>query len=169
MERIYKVVEVSKALGIGESTLRKWMAALQDAGYPWIVDENGWRKITESDLVSLRKFQEALASGYTMEGAAKEIAENYSPQERTANPLTRTSIERAAMERLDRLEEQLAALVEVNRELLRELKERDNERDRVLMETLRMMQETRQQIAATTEEAPAKKRRGGLFGWLRKS
>jgi DNA-binding transcriptional MerR regulator len=150
MERIYKVVEVSKALGIGESTLRKWMAALQAAGYPWATDANGWRKITESDLISLRQFQDALASGFSIEDAAREIAENYSPQDRAGSPLARTAIEQAAIERLDRLEEHLAALVEVNKELVREL---------------RMMQETRQQIAATSE----KKRRGGLFWWLRKS
>lgn len=142
MERVYKVDDVAKSLDIGSSTLRKWMAALQDAGYPWALDEHGWRQILERDLISLRKMQECLASGMTMEQTVREIVENYRPNTREGNSVTREGASN----------EELLEIVKYIVQEIRDMKEKDRERDKLLLEAMRMLKETKE-LAAATEES----------------
>ena len=142
LERVYKVDDVAKNLDIGSSTLRKWMAALQDAGYPWTLDEHGWRMIMEQDLISLRKMQECLASGMGMEQAAREIVDNYRPNRREGTSLARE----------EGSNEELVEVVKYLVQEIRDMKEKDRERDKLLLEAIRLLQETKQLAAAAEEK-----------------
>lgn len=62
---IYSSSDVSKNLGIQESTIRKYALLLEEHGYKWYKNEHGTRGFFDKDLIVLRKLIE-LKSGPDM-------------------------------------------------------------------------------------------------------
>ncbi|MCM3034323.1 hypothetical protein M3600_28405, partial [Niallia sp. MER 6] len=56
-EKAYSTKDLSLALAIGDSTLRKWCLALEKNGYSFIRNEQKNRVFIESDIVILKHFQ----------------------------------------------------------------------------------------------------------------
>ncbi|AWG44301.1 hypothetical protein BEH_26305 (plasmid) [Priestia filamentosa] len=71
-EKAYWTKEVAERLNIGQSTLRKWCAALEENGYQFTKGQRGVRAFLESDIEVLGKMKVVLNEiGTTLEEAVK--------------------------------------------------------------------------------------------------
>jgi DNA-binding transcriptional MerR regulator len=131
-------VDVSKQLGIGESTLRKWCIELEDNGYTFAKGAKGKRAFTDHDLAALLYFKNLTrAKNHTMKQAAIAVVEKYSKKgenEITTNtPLEsiRSSLEKMIKDLLEHAKRQ----EEFNKSLLERL-DRQNKYIKEILETL---------------------------------
>jgi len=81
-QKAYWNHEVSKILGIGESTLRKWCLALEKNGYTFIRGTKDSRAFTQHDLNATTYFKDLTkVKRYTIDQAAKLVVEKYGERE----------------------------------------------------------------------------------------
>ncbi|MCM3593636.1 MerR family transcriptional regulator [Brevibacillus borstelensis] len=159
-ERTYWANDVAETLGISTSALRKWSLRLEAEGYRFIRDEHDRRAYRESDLVALRKMKEFLGAKMSLENAAKTVSVMYSERSDTT-PVTSIvpTDERRSEERLQVLETKMDELIELNKQLVQQLHQRDEtDRERYARfdHLLSEVTETRRMLAAA-EEQPEKK------------
>lgn len=183
-EKAYTTKEISLALDIGTSTLRKWCLALEENGYEFLRTENQKRLFVERDLVALRYFQKLVqGENFSLENAAKvvtsrykgEASESRTPSVLPENEMKEQDFERSfersfdliqqLLEKAERQEQFNQELLRFNRELIQRLEEQQKyieeslkKRDELLMQSLKESMETRKMIAAAKEEDEKKKK-----------
>lgn len=167
-EKAYTTKDLSLALAIGDSTLRKWCLALEKNGYGFIRNEQKNRVFVESDIVILKHFQ-GLVKQHNMQldNASKLVIDRFgkgSFDTRTDVVLVEQEKEIAQSDNeiLNTLLEHIRMQEEFNKELLQRLDqqqkyidERLEKRDQKLIESLRENQEVKKtllQIATAQEE-----------------
>ncbi|MCR8636958.1 hypothetical protein [Paenibacillus radicis (ex Xue et al. 2023)] len=153
--------DIAAMIGIAESTVRKYAAALEDAGYPFTKDGDGEkapRIFTESDAMVMRHLKELREkSNLPVEQAAQLISAKHPKgtlQIAASNaiaPITDyntiiNAIHERHDKRFDALEEKINGINKFNEVLLERLDERDDV-IRVLQEALAVQKA----LAATTE------------------
>lgn len=172
--------DVSKNLGIGDSTLRKWCLALENEGYKFIKGQNDRRAFLDKDIINLRHFQKLVhEQRITMEDASKIIVSSINHQEGTTSVPTEQPIPpepknnfmtleqgNEIIERLHQQEQFNKALLEQLNKQQKYIEETLNKRDQHLMEALRESQETKKLIAAATEKIEQQQEKKNWFSSL---
>lgn len=167
MEKAYTSKEISTTLSIGDSTLRKWCLSLEKNGYHFTRNEQNRRVFLEKDIVVLKHFQTLVQeNNMPMDNAGNVIVsrfgnDSFESSTPTVTPQKENS-ERSIV-RSDEVIEKLMLHIErqdkFNNELLERLDkqqqyidERLGERDNALLQGVRELQETKQQLAASIED-----------------
>ncbi|MGD6879937.1 DUF3967 domain-containing protein [Bacillus infantis] len=159
--------DVCTLIGIKESTLRKYAGILKNAGYDFHVNDKGQRGYFEKDVIVLKRFLEVKENrDMTLEQAANAVISWV----KQSNMSLRVIEENEEKERYNDDIKALKETVQKQNELLEELMrkmdqqqryidQRLEERDRNLMESLRINQETKQQLLeiATARDEDRKK------------
>lgn len=165
--------EVANLLGVGGSTLRKWCLAIEAQCYYFGRTENQKRVFNEKDITVLKHFKHLVqVQNMSLENAAILVTSKYeSPSSVETNIDSNVTEGRSPIQvlntlvaRLERLEKANEALVEHNKmmlEIIQEqrtlLEERLNDRDQLLLQSLRESQEVKKLML---ESAEKQKRRG---------
>ena len=111
--------DVSDNLEIAASTLRKWSAMLEDAGYPFKKNDKGQRLYYEKDIVALRHLKRLTQDeGMSLENAVNEVVKRVKETEEIAQELDVPSDMTRYDNKLDQLIERLEM---VNRQLIEKL------------------------------------------------
>lgn len=153
IEKAYWTHETAKYLDIGESTLRKWCIELEKNGYTFVKGAMDSRAFTDNDLTALTYFKQLYkVKKHTKEQAAKAVIEKFSNEgvnERTTpvpmeNDRSYENLEKMVKNLLEHTKKQ----EEFNKALLKRLdnqeryiKESLENRDKLLLETIRESQE----------------------------
>ncbi|KAB2488220.1 DUF3967 domain-containing protein [Priestia endophytica] len=167
-EKAYWTKEVAERLNIGQSTLRKWCAALEENGYQFTKGQRGVRAFLESDIEVLGKMKVVLNEiGTTLEEAVNiALDERESAPAHVAPSPEGVSIEQendrapVAMSPeilnvlLENYKEDLLSVVrEEIRETLKNQEERALERERISEERAKEREEKRDEnLAAVLRE-----------------
>ena len=123
MEQAYFSSEVAKSLGVGASTLRKYSSALEAAGYRFDRGLNNSRVFYQKDIITVQRLLKLIQEQNMTLEAAVELAMKMEP-EKKEEPVksVQTPVESHELyERIARLEQQQETLIEVNKELVKEL------------------------------------------------
>lgn len=169
-DKRYGTKDLACMLGVEAVTIRKYAGALEKAGY--IVDRSGndRRQYSEKDAMVFRQLK-ALRDRNAMnvETAAMVVASKHLQASETV-ALSVHSEENALQmryeKRFDELGTKVDKLMDINMNLLTRLEQREeweSKRDRQLMDMLREIRETKQQLAASQEE---RKRSSWLHRWF---
>ncbi|MGR5864883.1 DUF3967 domain-containing protein [Bacillus cereus] len=152
MEKAYWNHEVAEHLQMGNSTLRRWCLELEKQGYIFSKGEQESRAFTKRDVLILEKIKELQSKGEKLECAIKQVLSGqeqvlFTPQSTLRSVDMDWQTERA------QLKQEL--LVEIKRELFRSeqrIFHRLEDRDQLLMQYVREMQETKKVMAATLQK-----------------
>lgn len=152
MEKAYWNHEVAQRLNMGKSTLRRWCLELEKQGYVFSKGEQDSRAFLEQDVLILEKMKQLQSQGKKLEDAIKQAL---SEHERV--PLTPQSAPRSLDIDLKMEREQLKKelLEEIKQELLsseQRIFQKLDERDQVLVQHIREIQETKKLMAAVQEK-----------------
>ena len=123
MEQAYFSSEVAKSLGVGASTLRKYSSALEAAGYRFDRGINNSRVFYQKDIITVQRLLKLIQEQNLPLEAAIELAMKTEPdthieQKQAEQPKAESN---ELSERIARLEEQQETLIQVNKELVKEL------------------------------------------------
>ncbi|MGG1215875.1 DUF3967 domain-containing protein [Priestia endophytica] len=167
-EKAYWTKEVAERLNIGQSTLRKWCAALEENGYRFTKGQRGVRAFLESDIEVLGKMKVVLNEiGTTLEEAVKIALDERedAPAHVAPSPegvTTEQESDRAPVAMstevlnvlLENYKEDLLSVVrEELRETLKKQEERALERERISEERAKEREEKRDEnLAAVLRE-----------------
>lgn len=167
--------EVSSLLGIKESTLRKYALILKDAGYHFYVNEKGQRWYYNRDVIAFKKLIQIKQSpDMTLEQAANAVVSWYEQ----SNVSLSITHEKPKEDRYNDDIKELKETIDKQNKLIYDLMikmdqqqkyidQRLEERDKILLESIRYSQEERKailQIAAAQEEQQKKGFLSRLFG-----
>ncbi|MGF9859886.1 DUF3967 domain-containing protein [Priestia endophytica] len=168
-ERAFGTKEVSEMLNVGDSTLRKWCIALEKEGYTFTKGVRNSRAFIKKDIVVLEDIKLLLQeSGMNLESTVKvtlakhhreNMIENDSDNgERTPlvlqengskisdNPsIEYLKVQEQLLERVERIERS-------HEERLKNIEEKLDYRNKLLLETLQEIQDTKKIIAVTKEK-----------------
>ena len=152
MEKAYWNNEVAERLGMGKSTLRRWCLELEKQGYTFTKGEQDSRAFLEQDVLLLEKIKKLQSEGSKLENAIKQVL-----SEKEQVPLTPVNTPRSPELDFSTEREQLKQelLQEIKQELLgteQRILGRLEERDQLLMQYVREVQETKRLVAATEEK-----------------
>lgn len=164
-EIIYNPADVAKQLNIKESTLRKYSLLLEKYGYEFHKNERGQRGYYDSDIIVLRRMMEFKNGGMTLEKASLSVATWAKRGNVTHGDTALQRYDKRYMGDIDELKKLIhkqGEMIEKQNELIKQLAERldrqqeyierrMNERDRLLLQTLRETQETQKQLAAASK------------------
>jgi DNA-binding transcriptional MerR regulator len=154
--------DIAAMIGIAESTVRKYAAALEDAGYPFLKDgagEKAARIFTESDAMVIRHLKELREkTNIPVEQAAQLVASKHpkgmtqtmsfnAMAEKTDYDTVISAVNERHEERYTLLEEKMDSLMELNKALL----DRLDKRDAVIHELAETLN-TQKAIAAAGED-----------------
>ena len=168
-QAVFGSSDVADVLGIQESTLRKYCLLLEKCGYEFLKNEVGHRAFFDNDLIVLKKMIKLKNDGdMTLEEAVKSVVAWNKGNDITVSDME----EKRYIARYNDLLEEFKTFqqqqMEFNRELIAEVRnqreyinERLEERDRLLVESMRQTLETRKEIAAAEKE---KKKKWWRFG-----
>lgn len=161
--------DIAAMIGIAESTVRKYAAALEEAGYPFSKDgtgEKAARIFTEPDAMVMRHLKELREkTNIPVDQAAQLIASKHpkgmtqvAAFDATASKIDYNTLINAINERHDEryttLEDKVDSLMELNKKLL----ERLDQRDAVIGELVESLN-TQKAIANTGEDLKEERER----------
>lgn len=168
-ERAYKTSEIATMIGIAVPTVRKYAQSLESKGYTFLrgqaTGQHQARLFIEKDVMALRYLKDIREkSNITVEQATNIVAERFN--EKAIPPIRSSDIQHS--EQSDKQYSELKELVHKQNELIKGLAERLDqqqeyitnsikERDRVLMQSLKEIMESKKQIATAETEAEKKK------------
>ncbi|WP_338752816.1 hypothetical protein [Bacillus sp. FJAT-52991] len=122
MEQAYFSSEVAKSLGVGASTLRKYSLALEAAGYYFDRGINNSRVFYQKDIIAMQRVFKAVQDQNMSLDAAVELAvkqqKEIVPTQTNDKP---TIHDEPLSTRIAKLEEQQQTLIDVNKQLVKEL------------------------------------------------
>jgi hypothetical protein len=180
-EKAYSPKEISLTLDIGDSSLRKWCLALEKEGYQFIRNDKKNRIFVEGDLVVLRHFQQLVKQhNMQLENAAKLVVDRFGKGAFEVStgivPAdNERDLSRSQTEMMETLLKHIRTQEEFNHQLLKRLdeqqtyiQERLEQRDRVLLESIRESQEVKQQLLQIATAQEEKKKRKGIFRFFSK-
>ena len=160
VQAVFGSSDVADVLQIQESTLRKYCLLLEKSGYEFLKNEHGHRAFFDDDLIVLRKMIAFKNDAdMTLEEATKSVV-----AWKKGNDITvRDTEEMRYIARYNDLLGEFKTFqqqqMEFNKELIQEIRSqreyienRLEERDRLLMQSIRETLEVRKEIAATSEK-----------------
>ncbi|UOE62902.1 DUF3967 domain-containing protein [Priestia filamentosa] len=165
--KVYSAKEVSVLLGIQNTTVRKYSQLLEKAGYHIHKNELGHRGFFDKDVIVLRKIIELTKRpDMSLENAINVVVSTDAGSDISKCDMQKSMTYQEILEDNQRLlkkfEDFKNQQLEFNKELLQQLKKRDDyiatkleQRDQSLMNTIREMHDT-QKLIATTKQ-PSKK------------
>jgi hypothetical protein len=173
-EKVYWSNEIADHLNIQTSTLRKWCLILEEKGYDFHRNENDRRGFFETDLNALVEYKKLTKKkNISLEHAAQIIVKKFKSEPAVKEKVNAAGYEspsRKLEDKIEQLTEHVMRQDEFNRELLNQLKLQQEfisntlkERDKVLIEAIRDLQETKKLESATKEEEPKKSFWNRLF------
>ena len=157
-EQAFWSSEVAKMLGVQDVTVRSWALRLEKSGYSFVRDSNGKRAYSERDISVLRFLQSKVQDKkLKLDDAARVTAERFQTdheqEEKGIMSIAITNQENAIETRYDALlrsHEALLTWMEETKntqqgllERLERQEQRQEERDRALMQTMRELMEQR--------------------------
>lgn len=170
-QAVYGSSDIADVLEIQESTLRKYCLLLEKNGYEFLKNEHGHRAFFDDDVIVLRKMISFKNSAdMTLEEAVKSVV-----AWKNGNVMSvRDTEEQRYIVRYNDLMEEFKVLksfqeqqMEFNKELIEEIRRQQEyienrleERDRLLVQSMRETLEARKEIAAAEKE----KRKWWYFG-----
>ena len=160
VQAVFGSSDVADVLQIQESTLRKYCLLLEKSGYEFLKNEHGHRAFFDDDLIVLRKmiaFKND--TDMTLEEAVKSVAAWKNGNDitvRDTEEMRYVACYNDLMEEFKTFQQQQ---MNFNKELIEEIRNqrqyietRLEERDRLLMQSIRDSLEARKEIAATTDK-----------------
>ena len=157
-EQAFWSSEVAKMLGVQDVTVRSWALRLEKSGYSFVRDSNDKRAYSERDISVLRFLQSKVQDKkLKLDDAARVTAERFQTdheqEEKGIMSIAITNQENAIETRYDALlrsHEALLTWMEETKntqqgllERLERQEQRQEERDRALMQTMRELMEQR--------------------------
>lgn len=156
IQAVYGSSDIADVLQIQESTLRKYCLLLEKSGYEFLKNEQGHRAFFDHDVIALRKII-SLKNGadMTLEEAVKSVM-----AWKKGNDITVSDTEEkryiALIKEFKMFQEQQ---IHFNQKLLQEIRSqrayiehRLEERDRLLIQSIRETLEVRKEIMATQQK-----------------
>lgn len=167
--------DVCALLDIKESTLRKYAGILKNAGYEFHVNDKGQRGYFDKDVVVLRRFLEVKASSdMTLEQAANAVISWVEQSDMSLRVIRESEIEKRYSNDISELKETIEKQNELLQALMQKMDRQQDyidqsmeERDKKLMESIRISQETKQLLIeseAAKDEERTKSFWSRLFG-----
>lgn len=164
----YSPGDLTAMLDIKESTLRKYANQLEKAGWHFGKNDQGHRQYNDKDVMAIRRLiSTKLNTGMTLEQTANAIVPILNEEYGTVPAIQKEVTQEQYDSDITEIKELLTMQTRVIEELTKRLEERDtyiekrlNDRDSVLLESIRTLQkqkeeennEVRKLIAATIEE-----------------
>lgn len=140
--------DVAKRLSIQPVTVRKYSQMLEEQGYSFKKDENGWRQYSEDDIKFLEYLCDMKNMGKSLDDSVQHIATLY----RSNLSISPSAI---PLQGKNPLIEFIEAQHEFNQKILERIEaseKRQIERDQNLMKAIRETQEVKKQLAASQQE-----------------
>ncbi|MGE7219631.1 MerR family transcriptional regulator [Priestia koreensis] len=185
-ERAYTTKEVAESLEIGQSTLRKWSISLEQSGYPFTKNDQGYRLFLERDIEILKQFKKLVKEqSMPLENASTLIVEHMDTQsfstrtevalskETAVSPpsLRNDEMDERLMEFMDKQEafnDQLLEIIKQQQQTIKELEmyidEKLERRDHQILSIIRESQETKKLLLEQKkQEEEQKKEKPGFF------
>lgn len=152
-EKAYWNKDVSRLLGIGDSTVRKWCLELEKNGYVFIRGHKESRAFLQLDITALSYFQNLTKEGsYSLEQAARIVVDRFKDRRDTditaSVPTTNERSGGAIEQYLKRLVELQEEQLETNKDLLEKL----TARDLLIEEQMRYITRMNEQAATVEQE-----------------
>lgn len=179
--------EVCEQLKVKDSTLRKYVGILEEAGYTFSKNSRGHRQYKEKDVIALRKFISAIErTDMTLEIAAKQLVSMHKSTDMSLNDTNNTATHERYNEDVSEIKETINKQSELIKMLVQRLEEKDKyeqERDKrfnqrleqiasalekkeqqilMLESTKEELQAVKEEMAAAKEEREAEKKKGFL-------
>ena len=155
-KKYYRISEISEVIAVNQNTLRRWL--LQYKKFIATKKDGKIKLVNEDSISTLEKIKGYYAESKTESeifNLLNDDAEVIREGEFEANEEpTRKNPNELMNERMNELHKKLDLVLEQNSELkeeVQELKQITNNRDAVLMNLIREMQETKKQIASAIE------------------
>ena len=160
LQAVYGTKDVADMLGVQESTVRKYASLLEDFGYSYLKNEHGHRAFFDRDLIVLRKMLSLKNDAdMTLEEAVKSVV----AWNKGSDIAVSDTEEKPYSVRYSDLVEEFKAFqqqqMEFNKELIQEIRHqreyienRLEERDRLLLESMRQTLETRKELATADKK-----------------
>ena len=152
MEKAYWNHEVAEQLQMGKSTLRRWCLELEKQGYIFSKGEQESRAFTKRDVLILEKIKELQSGGKKLEHAIKQVLSEQEHVLLTSQSTPRPVDINWQAERAQLKQELLRG---IKRELFRSEQRvfhKLEDRDQLLMQYVRDMQEIKKLIVATSQK-----------------
>ncbi|WP_336883833.1 MerR family transcriptional regulator [Priestia koreensis] len=185
-ERAYTTKEVAESLEIGQSTLRKWSIALEQSGYPFTKNDQGYRLFLDRDIEILKQFKKLVKEqSMPLENAANLIVEHMDTQlfstrtevalseETVVSPpsLRNDAMDERLMEFIDKQEafnDQLLEIIKQQQQTIKHLEtyidEKLERRDHQILSVIRESRETKKLLLEQKQqEEEQKKEKPGFF------
>ena len=156
IQAVYGSSDIADVLQIQESTLRKYCLLLEKLGYEFLKNEQGHRAFFDQDIIVIRKMMRLKnEADMTLEEAAKSVIAWKNGYDIAVSD-TEEARYNVLMEEFKAFQEQQhhfnqALLQEIRRQQTY-IEHRLEERDRLLMESMRESLEARKEIAAATSK-----------------
>jgi DNA-binding transcriptional MerR regulator len=184
MSLIYKAKDVMDKLDLKESVFKKYIGLLEREGYVVQKNQQGHRLFTDDDIKILESFIElSKYDGMTLESVAKQIGSVKKNEGHDAMidksydvmTLVETAVSNALQKQEERFRQVLKQQDEFNKQLLERIDQQHSyiegklkERDQLLIESLREVQETKKQMIEVTaaKEIEEKVRKKGFWSRL---
>ena len=160
LQAVYGSSDIADVLQIQESTLRKYCLLLEKSGYEFLKNEQGHRAFFDNDVIVLRKMI-ALKNDtdMTLEEAVKSVI----AWKKGTDITVRDTEEKQYIARYNDLMKEFKSFQEqqmkFNKELIREIRSQQEyienrleQRDQLLMQSIRESLEVRKEIAATQKK-----------------
>lgn len=159
MEQVQAVFgsnDVADVLQIQESTLRKYCLLLEKSGYEFLKNEHGHRAFFDDDIIVLKKMLHFKnKADMTLEEAAKSVVAWKNGNDITVSDTEEKRYITRYNDLLEKFEAFQTQQIEFNKELIQEIRSqreyinnRLEERDRLLVQSMRNTLEARKEIAA---------------------
>ena len=146
--KIHSSKDVAKRLSIQPVTVRKYSQMLEEQGFSFEKDNNGWRQYSEDDIKYLEYLCNMKAMGKSLDQAVNHIATLYRSNLSISQPAT-------SLQEKNPLVEFIQAQQEFNQRILERLEaaeKRQIERDQNLLKALKETQEVKKQLAVTQQK-----------------
>lgn len=154
--KVYSPSDIASVLDVKPATLRKYSTMLEEQGYKIERNSQGHRFYQDKDIITLRNVIAGSKSGMTLEQSVKAVV-HLGVDSTTTNAIQ--SGEQANGSDIAELKEMILQQNELIKELTVRLDhqqeyidERMNERDKLLLESMNEIQESKKQITATKEK-----------------
>lgn len=174
MTVVYKPNEVMKKFGLKESLYKKYIAALEKEGYIFQKNQQGHRLFSDEDIETLENFLELIRyDGMTIDSVAKKIGQmkghDVTTEQIEENYDVMTLVEKAVTVALEAQEKQLTskfqAQFQQTQEQLNRIETRTNERDKLLMQSIRESQEVKKLLLEVKEQVATAKEEEKKSWW----
>ena len=160
LQAVYGSSDIADVLQIQESTLRKYCLLLEKSGYEFLKNEQGHRAFFDNDVIVLRKM---IALKNDTDMTLEEAVKSVMAWKKGTDITVRDTEEKQYIARYNDLMKEFKSFQEqqmkFNEELIREIRSQQEyienrleQRDQLLMQSIRESLEVRKEIAATQKK-----------------